>query len=133
MTHEEFLKAVQNERSIIKRSIQSKIKGERAIKRLIKERYAHLFGKFCKIEDEILYIIEVFGKTENNVTKPFVYAITFSSSETMFKGKEETLGFVFSPRYINPDDLLKVEQNIVSKEEVFNYIRNLVSEIERKF
>lgn len=133
MTHDEFLKAVQNERSIIKRSIQSKIKGERAIKRLIKERYAHLFGKFCKIEDEILYIIEVFGKTENNTVKLFVDAITFSSAETMLKGKEETLGFVFSPRYINPDDLLKVEQNIVSKEEVFNYIRNLLAEIESKF
>lgn len=133
MTHEEFLKAVQNERSIIKRSIQSKIKGERAIKRLIKERYAHLFGKFCKIEDEIFYIIEVFGETENNVTKPFVAAIAFVSSKTMLKGKEETLGFVFRPCYIDPDDLLKAEQNILSKEEVFNYIRNLLAEIESKF
>lgn len=133
MTHEEFLKAVQNERSIIKRLIQSKTKGERAIKRLIKERYAHLFGKFCKIEDEIFYIIEVFGHTENNVVKPFVNAITFSPAETMFKGKEETLGFMFKPRYIDPDDLQKAEQNIVSKEEVFNYIRNLLEEVESKF
>ena len=67
MTHEGFFKAVQNERSFINRLLKSKAKRERAIKRLIKERFAHIFGKFCKIEDEIVYIIEVFGKTENNV------------------------------------------------------------------
>ena len=133
MTHEEFLKAVQHERSLIKRLFKSKAKREKAIKRLIKERFAHLVGKFCKIEDEICYITEVFGKTENNVTKPFVDAITFVSSKTMLKGKEETLGFVFRPRYIDPDDLLKAEQNILSKEEVFNYMRNLLAEIESKF
>lgn len=133
MTHQEFLKAVQNERSFINRLLKSKAKRERAIKRLIQERYAFLAGKFSKVDDKFYYIIEVYGRTEGKEVKPFVNALLFSSVETMFKDEFKTLGFAFKPYYLGYNDLLKAEQNIVSKEEVFNYIRNLLSEIESKF
>ena len=67
MTHEEFLKALKAEKSFLKWLFKSKQKRELKVKELIRKRYGYLEGRFCKIEDEIVYIIEVFGKTENNV------------------------------------------------------------------
>lgn len=133
MTHEEFLKAVQNERSLIKRLLKSKAKRERAIKRLIQERYAFLAGKFCKVDDKFYYIIEVYGRTEGKEVKLFVNALLFSSVETMFKGDLKTLGFAFQPYYLGYNDLLKAEQNIVSKKCVFKHIGRLVNEMKSNF
>ena len=133
MTQEEFLKAVQNERSFIKRLLKSKAKRERAIKRLIQERFAHLFGKFCKVDDKFYYIIEVYGRTEGNGVKLFVNALLFSSVETMFKDDFKTLEFGFKPYYLGYNDLLKAEQNIVSKEDVFKHIVKLVNEMKSNF
>ena len=133
MTHEEFLKAVQNERSIIKRLFKSKAKRERAIKRLIKERFAHLVGKFCKVEDKLYYIDKVCGRAEDKEVKPVVNVLLLSSDETMFKGDFKTLGFAFEPYYLGYNDLLKAEQNIVSKEETSKHLKALVDEIMNNF
>ena len=133
MTHEEFLKAVQNERSFINRLLKSKAKRERAIKRLIQERYAFLASKFCKIEDKFYYIIEVYGRTEGKEVKPFANALLLSPVETMFKGDFKTLGLGFSPCYLGYGDLQTVEQNIVSKKCVFKHIGRLVNEMKSNF
>ena len=133
MTHEEFLKAVQNERSFINRLLKSKAKRERAIKRLIKERFAHLEGKFCKVEDKLYYIVKVCGRAEDKEVKPIVNVLLFSSDEMMFKGDFKTLGFAFHPYYLGYNDLLKAEQNIVSKKCVFKHIVKLVNEMKSNF
>ena len=133
MTHEEFLKAVQHERSLIKRLFKSKAKRERAIKRLIQERYAFLAGKFCKVDDKFYYIIEVYGRAEGKEVKLLVNALILSSVETMFKGDFKTLGFAFNPCYLSYNDLLKAEQNIVSKKCVFKHIVKLVNEMKSNF
>lgn len=133
MTHEEFLRAVQNERSFINRLLKSKAKREKAIMRLIKERYAFLAGKFCKVDDKFYYIIEVFGRIEGKEVKLFVNTLLFSSDERMFKGDLKTLGFAFYPCYLSYNDLLKAEQNIVSKKCVFKHIVRLVNEMKSNF
>lgn len=133
MTHEEFLKAVQHERSLIKRLFKSKAKRERAIKRLIQERFAHLVGKFCKVEDNLYYIVQVCGRAEDKEVKPIVNVLLLSPDETMFKGDFKTLGFAFQPYYLGYNDLLKAEQNIVSKEDVFEHLTILVNEVMNNF
>lgn len=133
MTHEEFLKAVQNERSFINRLLKSKAKRIRAIKRLIQERYAFLAGKFCKVDDKFYYIIEVYGREDEKGVKPFVNALLFSSVETMFNDDLKTLGFAFKPYYLGYDDLQKAEQNIVSKKCVFKHIGRLINEMKSNF
>lgn len=133
MTHEEFLKAVQNERSFINRLLKSKAKRIRAIKRLIQERYAFLAGKFCKVDDRYYYIIEVYGREEGKEVKLFVNALLFSPVETMFKDEFKTLGFAFNPCYLSYNDLQKAEQNIVSKKCVFKHIGRLVNEMKSNF
>ena len=133
MTHEEFLKAVQNERSFINRLLKSKAKKERAIKRLIQERFAHLVGKFCKVEDKIYYIDKVCGRAEDKEVKPIVNVLLLSSDAMMFKDGLKTLGFAFQPYYLGYNDLLKAEQNIVSKEDVFKHLNILVNEVMNNF
>ena len=133
MKHEEFLKAVQNERSFINRLLKSKAKRERAIKRLIKERFAHLEGKFYKVEDKFYYIVKVCGRAEDKEVKPIVNVLLFSPDETMFKCDFKTLGFAFYPYYLGYNDLLKTEQNIVSKKCVFKHIVKLVNEMKSNF
>ncbi len=133
MTHEEFLKTLKAEKSFLKWLFKSKAKRERAIKRLIQERYAFLAGKFCKVDDKFYYIIEVYGRTEGKEVKLFVNALLFSSVETMFKGDLKTLGFAFQPYYLGYNDLLKAEQNIVSKKCVFKHIGRLVNEMKSNF
>lgn len=133
MTHEEFLKAVQNERSFINRLLKSKAKRIRAIKRLIQERYAFLAGKFCKVDDRYYYIIEVYGREDEKGVKPFVNALLLNSVETMFNDDLKTLGFAFKPYYLGYDDLQKAEQNIVSKKCVFKHIGRLINEMKSNF
>lgn len=133
MTHEEFLKAVQNERSFINRLLKSKAKRERAIKRLIQERYAFLEGKFCKVDDKYFYIVEIFGRDEVKGVKLIVHALILTSIDLMFKGELKTLGFAFQPYYLGYNDLLKAEQNIVSKKCVFKHIGRLVNEMKSNF
>ena len=130
MTHEEFLKAVQHERSLIKRLFKSKAKRERAIKRLIKERFAHLVGKFCKVEDKLYYIAEVYGRAEGKDVKTI--ASTLRLVENTRLGSAP-LGLFFSPYGLNFEELLKAEQNIVSKEDASKHIKSLVDEIMNTF
>lgn len=113
--------------------LKSKAKRERAIKRLIQERYAFLVGKFCKVDDKFYYIIEVWGREEGKEVKLFVNALLFSPDERMFKGDIKTLGFTFEPCYLGYNDLLKAEQNIVSKKCVFKHIVKLVNEMKSNF
>lgn len=133
MTHEDFLKAVQNERSFISRLLKSKAKRIRAIKRLIQERYAFLAGKFCKVDDKFYYIIGVYGIIEGKEIKLLANVLLFSPEEMMFKGDFKTLGFAFSPCYLSYNNLLKAEQNIVSKKCVFKHIVKLVNEMKSNF
>lgn len=132
MTHEEFLKAVQNERSIINRLLKSKAKRERAIKRLIQERYAFLEGKFCKVDDKYFYIVEIFGREEVKGVKLIAHALILTSIDLMFKGELKTLGFAFEHYSLSSEELLKAEQNIISKEKVFNHIGRLMNEIKSR-
>ena len=133
MRHKEFLKAVQNERSFINRLLKSKAKRERAIKRLIQERYAFLAGKFCKVDDKFYYIIGVYGRIEDKEVKLFANTLLFSPDEMMFKDGLKTLGFAFYPNYLGYNGLLKAEQNIVSKKCVFKHIGRLVNEMKSNF
>ena len=55
------------------------------------------------------------------------------SIDSLFKGAYEPLGFAFKPYYLRYEEIQKAEQNIVSKEEVFNYIQSLLKEMESKF
>ena len=62
-----------------------------------------------------------------------VNALLFSSVETMFKDEFKTLGFAFKPYYLGYNDLLKAEQNIVSKKCVFKHIVKLVNQMKSNF
>lgn len=126
MTHEEFLKAVQHERSLIKRLFKSKAKREKAIKRLIKERFAHLVGKFCKVEDKLYYIVEVYGRAEGKDVKPIASTLRLIANT---RAGSSPLGFYFSPYGLNAEELLKAEQNTLSKEEALKHFKALVDEI----
>lgn len=130
MTHEEFLKAVQNERSLIKRLFKSKAKRERAIKRLIKERFAHLVGKFCIIEDKLYYIVEVYGRAEGKGVKTIARVIRLVENTRLGSAP---LGLFFSPYGLNFEELLKAEQSIVSKEDTAKHLKVLVDEIMNNF
>lgn len=133
MTHEEFLKAVQNERSFINRLLKSKAKREETIHKLIVERYKNLIGKFCYINDNYYYFINIEGRAEYDTVKPFAEVLSIMSIDSLFKGAYEPLGFAFKPYYLRYEEIQKAEQNIVSKEEVFNYIQSLLKEMESKF
>lgn len=133
MTHEEFLKAVQNERSFISRLLKSKAKRIRAIKRLIQERYAFLAGKFCKVDDKYFYILEIFGREEGKGVKLIAHALILTSIDLMFKGELKTLGFAFEHYSLSSEELLKAEQNIVSKKCVFKHISRLINEMKSNF
>ena len=133
MTHEEFLKAVQNERSFIKRLLKSKAKRIKAIQRLINERYAFLEGKFCKVDDKYFYIVEIFGREEVKGVKLIAHALILTSIDLMFKGELKTLGFAFEHYSLSSEELLKAEQNIVSKKCVFKHIVKLVNEMKSNF
>ena len=133
MTHEEFLKAVQNERSFINRLLKSKAKRIKAIQRLINERYAFLEGKFCKVDDKYFYIVEIFGREEGKGVKLIVHALILTSIDLMFKGELKTLGFAFEHYSLSSEELLKAEQNIISKKCVFKHIVKLVNEMKSNF
>ncbi len=130
MTHEEFLKAVQNERSFIKRLLKSKAKRERAIKRLIKERLAHLEGKFCKVEDKIYYIVEVYGIAEDKGVKPTARTLRLIENTRLYT---TPLGFFFNSYFLNFEELQEAEQNILSKEDASKHLKALVDEIMNNF
>lgn len=133
MTHEEFLKAVQHERSLIKRLFKSKAKRIKAIQRLINERYAFLEGKFCKVDDKYFYIVEIFGREEVKGVKLIVHALILTSIDLMFKGELKTLGFAFEHYSLSSEELLKAEQNIVSKEDASKHLKALVDEMMNNF
>lgn len=133
MTHEEFLKAVQNERSFINRLLKSKAKRIKAIQRLINERYAFLEGKFCKVDDKYFYIVEIFGREEVKGVKLIAHALILTSIDLMFKGEFKTLGFAFEHYSLSSEELLKSEQNIVSKKCVFKHISRLINEMKSNF
>ena len=126
MTHEEFLKAVQHERSLIKRLFKSKAKRERAIKRLIKERFAHLIGKFCKVGGELYYIVEVYGQAEGRDIIPVAKAQGLESNTRPWSSP---LGLFFSPYCLTFVELQDAEQNILSKEDASKHFKALVDEI----
>lgn len=130
MTHEEFLKAVQRERCLIKRLFKSKAKRERAIKRLIKERFAHLFGKFCKVEDRIYYIVEVYGIAEGKGVKPIGRTLRLIENTRLYT---TPLGFFFNSYFLNFEELQEAEQNILSKEDASKHFKALVDEIMNNF
>lgn len=126
MTHEEFLKAVQHERSLIKRLFKSKAKRERAIKRLIKERFAHLVGKFCKVEDKLYYIVEVYGRAEGKDVKPIASALRLLANT---RPGSPPLGLFFSVYGLNAEELQEAERNLLSKEDAAKHLKALVDEI----
>lgn len=126
MTHEEFLKAVQYERSLIKRLFKSKAKRERAIKRLIKERFAHLVGKFCKVEDKLYYIVEVCGRAEGKYIRTIARTLRLIANT---RTDSSPLGCYFSPYGLNAEELLEAEQNTLSKEDTSKHLKALVDEI----
>lgn len=130
MTHEEFLKAVQHERSLIKRLFKSKAKRERAIKRLIKERFAHLVGKFCKVEDKLYYIVEVYGIAEGKDVKPSASTLRLIENTRLCS---TPLGLFFNSYYLNFEELQEAEQNILSKEDASKHLKALVDEIMNNF
>lgn len=130
MTHEEFLKAVQHERSLIKRLFKSKAKREKAIKRLIKERFAHLVGKFCKVEDRIYYIVEVYGIAEGKGVKPIARTLRLIENTRLYN---TPLGLFFSPYCLTSVELQEAEQNILSKEDASKHLKALVDEIMNNF
>ena len=130
MTHEEFLKAVQNERSLIKRLFKSKAKREKAIKRLIKARFAHLVGKFCKVEDKLYYIVEVYGIAEG---RDIIPAAKAKRLEPNIRPWSSPLGLFFNLYYLTFEELQKVEQNILSKEDASKHLKALVDEIMNNF
>ena len=130
MTHEEFLKAVQHERSLIKRLFKSKAKRERAIKRLIKERFAHLVGKFCKVEDKLYYIVEVYGIAEGKGVKPSASTIRLLAN---IQPGSPPLGLFFSSYRLTFVELLEAEQNTISKEDASKHLKALVDEIMNNF
>lgn len=130
MTHEEFLKAVQRERSLIKRLFKSKAKREKAIKRLIKERFAHLVGKFCIIEDKLYYIVEVYGRAEGKGVKPIASTLRLLANT---RPGSPPLGIFFSAYDLNAEELLKAESNILSKEDTSKHLKALVDELMNNF
>lgn len=126
MTHKEFLKAVQRERSLIKRLFKSKAKRERAIKRLIKERFAHLCGKFCKVENKLYYITEVYGRSEGKDVRTIAKTIRLIENTRL---GSSPLGLFFSPYCLTFVELQEAEQNILSKEDASKHFKALVDEI----
>ena len=130
MTHEEFLKAVQRERSLIKRLFKSKAKREKAIKRLIKERFAHLVGKFCKVGGKLYYIVEVYGRAEGKDVRTIASTLRLIANT---RPGSPPLGIFFSVYGLNAEELLKAEQNILSKEEASKHLKALVDEIMNNF
>lgn len=130
MTREEFLKAVQRERSLIKRLFKSKAKREKAIKRLIKERFAHLVGKFCKVGGKLYYIVEVYGRAEGKDVRTIASTLRLIANT---RPGSPPLGIFFSVYGLNAEELLKAEQNILSKEEASKHLKALVDEIMNNF
>lgn len=134
MKHKEFLKLVSRECSFVKRLIKSKKKRELKVKELIRKRYGHLEGCFCKIENVYYYIVEVEGDFTNIKQgipiKTTLMRLYEMRSSIMNEIREFHLGAA-SP--IDRFGVQKIESNLISKEEFFNHIKNLVAEMERNF
>lgn len=138
MTHEEFLKALKAEKSFLKWLFKSKKKREQKVKELIKKRYGYLEGRFCKIENVYYYIVEVEGDF-TNFTNPkqsiLIKAALMRLHEMRSSMMNEIRGFhlCFATSPVDCFNVQKIESNLISKEEFFNHIKNLVAEMESKF
>ena len=134
MTNKEFLKAVSRECNFIKRLIKSKKKRELKVKELIRKRYGHLEGCFCKIENVYYYIVEVEGDFTNPKQSILIKTTLMRLYEMRSSMMNEIRGFhlcVASP--VDCFDVQKIESNLISKEEFFNHIKNLVAEMESRY
>lgn len=135
MTHGEFLKALKAEKSFLKWLFKSKKKRELKVKELIRKRYGYLEGRFCKIENVYYYIVEVEGDFTNYQqgipAKTTLMRLYELRSSMMNEIRGFHLCFATSP--VDCFNVQKIESNLISKEEFFNHIKNLVAEMESKF
>lgn len=135
MTHGEFLKALKAEKSFLKWLFKSKKKRELKVKELIRKRYGHLEGRFCKIENVYYYIVAVEGDFTNPKQTIPINPILMRLHEMRSSMMNEIRGFhlCFATSPVDCFNVQKIESNLISKEEFFNHIKNLVAEMESKF
>ena len=134
MKHKEFLKLVSCECSFIKRLIKSKKKRELRVKELIRKRYGHLEGCFCKIENVYYYIVEVEGDFTNPKQSILIKTTLMRLYEMRSSMMNELRGFhLCAATPIDCFGVQKIESNLISKEEFFKHIKKLVAEMESKF
>jgi|GEM_PF-940102 hypothetical protein len=135
MTHKEFLKALKAEKSFLKWLFKSKKKRELKVKELIRKRYGHLEGRFCKIENVYYYIVAVEGDFTNPKQTIPINPILMRLHEMRSSMMNEIRGFhlCFATSPVDCFNVQKIESNLISKEEFFNHIKNLVAEMESKF
>ena len=92
MNHQEYLKAIEHEQTLIRRLFVCRKKRAEAIEKITAERYAHLIGKFFtekKDPDIVWRINEVFTR-ENFLRSDQVDVVLYCSSiGTSFRPEEE--------------------------------------------
>lgn len=121
MTHEEFLKALKAEKSFLKWLFKSKKKRELKVKELIRKRYGHLEGRFCKIENVYYYIVAVEGDFTNPKQTIPINPILMRLHEMRSSMMNEIRGFhlCFATSPADCFNVQKIESNLISKEEFF--------------
>ena len=128
------MKLVSCECSFIKRLIKSKKKRELRVKELIRKRYGHLEGCFCKIENVYYYIVEVEGDFTNPKQSILIKTTLMRLYEMRSSMMNELRGFhLCAATPIDCFGVQKIESNLISKEEFFKHIKKLVAEMESKF
>ena len=134
MTHEEFLKALNAEKSFLKWLFKSKKNQELKVEELIRKRYGYLEGRFCKIENVYYYIVGVEGDFTNPKQSILIKAALMRLHEMRSSTMNEIRGFhLCAASLVDYFDVQKIESNLISKEEFFKYIKKLVAEMESKF
>lgn len=122
MTHEEFLKELKR----IKR-FKYRINKNKAINKLLKERFAHLINAFCKIDNSFFLINSVEGGVYH--TRSGFWGSASCSKVTLYPCSEinEAKDLLFETAdALDVKKLYNVEKNILSREEV---IQGLLKDI----
>ena len=96
---------------------------------MIKERFAHLVGKFCKVGGELYYIVEVYGRAEGKDVRTIARTLKLINTRL----DSSPLGLFFNSYCLSLEELLKAEQSIVSKEDASKHIKALVDEVMNNF
>lgn len=134
MTHEEFLKALNAEKSFLKWLFKSKKNQELKVEELIRKRYGYLEGRFCKIENVYYYIVKVEGDFTNPNQSILIKTTLMRLYEMRSSMMNEIRDFhLCAATLFDCFEVQKIESVLISKEEFFKHIKTLVAEMESKF